>query len=216
MNAFIQSNVPNLLLTNRLNPGHIARQSAQRYGEPLIGARRRSFVIRSTLSETKTDEAEVQIRDPSTDFSALTKSETTEKSVDINSSESKVDKGTAIADAILQDMSKRPEYYVNISGLFFGTLLALVVASAVLGTLNHIPFVPDMLKIIGLGYTFWFLRKYLTIPETREELQKEMDDLVSTIRGDAEIEHNKTTEGETNNDADGLQPTEMSNLQQQS
>lgn len=161
------------------------------------------MVIRSTISQADT-EPKVEIREPSTEFSALTKSETAEKKFDVDSPESTADKGTAIADAILQDMSKRPEYYVNISGLFFGTMLALVVASAVLGTLNHIPFVPDMLKIIGLGYTFWFLRKYLTLPNTREELQKEVDDLVSTIRGDVQIKEDKTEE------------EEMSNLQQQS
>ena len=203
MSAFIQSSPLQLSLNSRLNGARIAHQSNQRHVGSLFGTRRRSIVIRSTISQAKTD-PDVQIRDPSSEYSALTKAETAEQKFEVDSSESKADKSTAIADAILQDMSKRPEYYVNISGLFFGTMLALVVASAILGTLNHIPFVPDMLKIIGLGYTFWFLRKHLTLPGTREELLKEVDDLVSTIRGDVQVKDDKTKE-------EGI-----SNLQQQS
>lgn len=84
--------------------------------------------------------------------------------------------------AVLQDISDRPEYYLSVTGVILGTILTTVVLSASLVALDTIPLVPDFLRIIGLAYVFWFLSKYLFSGAERVQLQREIDDLLVEIR----------------------------------
>ncbi|KAE8700081.1 Detected protein of unknown function [Hibiscus syriacus] len=42
-----------------------------------------------------------------------------------------------------------------------GTLVALWLASALVGAIDSIPLIPKLLEVVGLGYTIWFTSRYL-------------------------------------------------------
>ncbi|PON38809.1 Cyanobacterial aminoacyl-tRNA synthetase, CAAD domain containing protein [Parasponia andersonii] len=64
-----------------------------------------------------------------------------------------------------------------------GALLALWLASAVVGAIDSIPVFPKLLEIVGLGYTFWFTSRYLVFKKSREELVAKIEELKQEVLG---------------------------------
>lgn len=94
--------------------------------------------------------------------------------------------GTAAgAQALLDDLAERPQYYLNVSGVVLGLGLSIVVLSATMVALDSLPLVPDALRIVGLGYIFWFLSKFLLNGGERRRLAEEIDEFVESVKGDA-------------------------------
>lgn len=93
------------------------------------------------------------------------------------------DQAAATAQALFDDLADRPEYYLNISGVLLGITLSCVVLSATLIALDSIPLIPDLLRMIGLAYLFWFLNKFLFSASERERLTQEISDFVAGVRG---------------------------------
>lgn len=89
---------------------------------------------------------------------------------------------SAGAQAVLEDLAERPEYYLNVAGVLFGLTLVVLVLSATMAALDSIPLLPDALRVVGLGYIFWFLSKYLFSGAERSRLQGEIADFVSGVR----------------------------------
>jgi hypothetical protein len=54
---------------------------------------------------------------------------------------------------------------------------------AVLDSLNDIPLVAPTFELIGIGYSGWFVYRYLLKASTREELTSEIDTLKSQVFG---------------------------------
>lgn len=50
--------------------------------------------------------------------------------------------------------------------------------------LDRLPLIPDMLRIVGLAYLFWFLGKFLLNAGERQRLQEEVDEFVQVVRGE--------------------------------
>lgn len=98
-------------------------------------------------------------------------------------SDSASEKTVATFQAILDDLAARPEYYLNVSGVLLGMLLSAVVLSATMAALDSIPIVPDFLRMIGLAYLFWFLKKFLFSAGERQRLGDDVDQFVAGIRG---------------------------------
>lgn len=90
----------------------------------------------------------------------------------------------SVAQAILDDVADRPQYYLNVSGVLVGLMLSIVVLSATTFALDRLPLVPDALRMIGLGYIFWFLGKFLLNGGERQRLEEEIDEFVDIVRGD--------------------------------
>lgn len=87
------------------------------------------------------------------------------------------------ARAILDDVAANPAYYLNVSGVLFGLVLSVVVLSATIVALDSIPVVPDLLRMVGLVYVFWFLAKFLFSATDRQRLTTEVDEFVAGVRG---------------------------------
>ena len=68
-------------------------------------------------------------------------------------------------------------------GLILGALVAVKVVLAVLGALNDIPLVAPTFELIGIGYSVWFVYRYLLNAKSREELTGEIDTLKSQVMG---------------------------------
>lgn len=89
------------------------------------------------------------------------------------------------AQALLDDLAERPQYYLNVSGVLLGMVLSVIVLSATVASLDGLPLLPDALRVIGLAYIFWFLGKFLLNGRERQRLQGEIDEFVDVVRGDA-------------------------------
>ena len=68
-------------------------------------------------------------------------------------------------------------------GLILGALISVKVVLAVLGALNDIPLVAPTFELIGIGYSGWFVYRYLLNAKSREELTGEIDILKSQVMG---------------------------------
>ncbi|KAF9620735.1 hypothetical protein IFM89_014256 [Coptis chinensis] len=71
------------------------------------------------------------------------------------------------------------------SVLIYGTgaLVALWLASAVIGAIDSIPLVPKVLEIVGLSYTIWFTSRYLIFKKNRDELLTKIEEVKHQITG---------------------------------
>ena len=68
-------------------------------------------------------------------------------------------------------------------GLILGSLISVKVVLAVLGALNDIPLIAPTFELIGIGYSVWFVYRYLLNAKSREELTGEIDTLKSQVMG---------------------------------
>jgi len=66
-----------------------------------------------------------------------------------------------------------------------GALVALVTANAVVTTIDGLPFVPYFTEVVGTCYSLWFAYRYLLFEDSRQELVKDIDVLLSKVSGEA-------------------------------
>ncbi|PLZ96524.1 hypothetical protein CEN50_18370 [Fischerella thermalis CCMEE 5268] len=68
-------------------------------------------------------------------------------------------------------------------GLIVGAIVAVKVVLAILDALNDIPLVAPTFELIGIGYSAWFIYRYLLKASTRQELTNEIATLKSQVIG---------------------------------
>jgi CAAD domains of cyanobacterial aminoacyl-tRNA synthetase len=68
-------------------------------------------------------------------------------------------------------------------GLILVAGLGIAVADGILARLNAIPFFAPTFELVGLGFTGWFVVRYLLYANTRQELLKEYDQVKGRILG---------------------------------
>lgn len=97
-------------------------------------------------------------------------------------------------DVVLDFLSKLPDEL----GTFFNdykkplTSVGLIVAASitvyitlsVLDAINHIPLLSPILELVGLGYSVWFVSRYLLKESTRSELFAELNSLKEQVFGE--------------------------------
>ncbi|KAI9181021.1 hypothetical protein LWI28_010457 [Acer negundo] len=64
-----------------------------------------------------------------------------------------------------------------------GAIVAVWLSSIVVGAVNSIPLLPKILELIGLGYTGWFVYRYLLFKQSRKELATDIDAIKKKIAG---------------------------------
>jgi len=62
-----------------------------------------------------------------------------------------------------------------------GATVALWLSSTVVGAINAIPLLPKVMELVGLGYSAWFVYRYVLFKESRKELEQTVDDLLKKI-----------------------------------
>jgi hypothetical protein len=72
--------------------------------------------------------------------------------------------------------------FVTLGGIF-AVIVAVKLTLAVLAAINGIPLLAPAFQLIGIGYTAWFVSRYLLHASTREELNSEIDSFKSEIFG---------------------------------
>jgi hypothetical protein len=69
-------------------------------------------------------------------------------------------------------------------GLIVAAIVTVKVVLAVLDALNDIPLVAPTFELIGIGYSVWFVYRYLLKASTRQELTHEIAGLKTQVVGD--------------------------------
>ncbi|KAG8094337.1 hypothetical protein GUJ93_ZPchr0012g20626 [Zizania palustris] len=64
-----------------------------------------------------------------------------------------------------------------------GAVVALWLTTIVVGAINSVPLLPKILELVGLGYTGWFVYRYLLFKESRKELAGDIETLKKKIAG---------------------------------
>lgn len=67
--------------------------------------------------------------------------------------------------------------------LLLGGLVTVKVTLAVLDALNDIPLLSPTFELVGIGYSAWFVYRYLLRAETRRELSQEFTTLKGQVVG---------------------------------
>jgi CAAD domains of cyanobacterial aminoacyl-tRNA synthetase len=72
-------------------------------------------------------------------------------------------------------------------GLIVGAIVAVKVLLAILDALNDIPLVAPTFELIGIGYSAWFVYRYLLKASTRQELTSEISTLKTQVLGQEQL-----------------------------
>lgn len=86
------------------------------------------------------------------------------------------------ARGIFNDLGTRPLYYGKIAGYAVGGLVTITVLRAVVVAVDSLPVLPGALELIGLGYTSWFVWRYVLFRESREELLEEIEEFLGRAK----------------------------------
>ena len=89
---------------------------------------------------------------------------------------------TKIFDYVTDFISDNEKVLINLL-LFFLAIVAVKVILAVLAAINDFPLLSPLFELIGLGYTSWFVYRYLWKESSRKELKEEIEVLKSQVMG---------------------------------
>ncbi|XP_052193125.1 protein CURVATURE THYLAKOID 1A, chloroplastic isoform X3 [Diospyros lotus] len=64
-----------------------------------------------------------------------------------------------------------------------GAVVGVWLASIVVGAINSVPLLPKIMELVGLGYTGWFVYRYLLFKQSRKELATDIEALKKKIAG---------------------------------
>ncbi|XP_058738728.1 protein CURVATURE THYLAKOID 1A, chloroplastic [Vicia villosa] len=64
-----------------------------------------------------------------------------------------------------------------------GGLVAVWLSSILVGAINSVPLLPKIMELVGLGYTGWFVYRYLLFKSSRKELATDIEALKKKIAG---------------------------------
>eukprot|EP00879_Flechtneria_rotunda_P027691 GHRR01029675.1.p1 GENE.GHRR01029675.1~~GHRR01029675.1.p1 ORF type:complete len:149 (-),score=44.43 GHRR01029675.1:567-1013(-) len=87
----------------------------------------------------------------------------------------------------LQEKWDRVENKTSVVLYGAGALVLVWFSSTLVSALNSIPLVPKVLELVGLGYTSWFVYRYLLFKSSREELVRDVEELKKRITGDSDL-----------------------------
>ncbi|KAH7431061.1 hypothetical protein KP509_08G028200 [Ceratopteris richardii] len=135
---------------------------------PLISGSGRSTTL-SVRATASTEEATTS----TTTTTAIPTSSTTEE--------------TAVqTEELLADLKAKWDAIDNKTNVFIyggGALAALWLSATIVGAVNSVPLLPKILELVGLGYSGWFVYRYLLFKENRKELAVEIEELKAKITG---------------------------------
>lgn len=76
---------------------------------------------------------------------------------------------------------------ITVVVLFLAAFITVKVVLAVLSALNGIPLLAPTLELIGIGYSIWFVNRYLLAASKRQELAQEINTLKQQVVGSQEL-----------------------------
>lgn len=67
-----------------------------------------------------------------------------------------------------------------------GATAALWLSSTLVGAINVVPLLPKVMELVGLGYSTWFVYRYVLFKDSRQELVEQVDALIARVSGEEE------------------------------
>ena len=64
-----------------------------------------------------------------------------------------------------------------------GAIVAIWLSSILVSAINSVPLLPKIMELVGLGYTGWFVYRYLLFKSSRKELATDIESLKKKITG---------------------------------
>ncbi|WIA23039.1 hypothetical protein OEZ86_009955 [Tetradesmus obliquus] len=86
----------------------------------------------------------------------------------------------------LQEKWDKVENKTTVVAYGVGGIVLIWFSSTLVTALNGIPLLPKFMELVGLGYTSWFIYRYLLFKSSREELVKDVDELKKKITGEGD------------------------------
>ncbi|KAF9687884.1 hypothetical protein SADUNF_Sadunf02G0139600 [Salix dunnii] len=90
------------------------------------------------------------------------------------------------ANEIFTDLKKKWDAVENKSTVILyggGAIVFVWLSSVVTGAINSVPLLPKIMELVGLGYTGWFVYRYLLFKSSRKELATDIEALKKKIAG---------------------------------
>jgi hypothetical protein len=89
---------------------------------------------------------------------------------------------TQIFDILKNVVDSNQKLLVNLLLIFLG-IIAVKVTLAIISAINDIPLLAPTFELVGLGYTGWFVYRYLLTNSSRQELGQEFQALRNQVMG---------------------------------
>lgn len=93
-----------------------------------------------------------------------------------------VRRASSVAADLGADVAARPTFYLSGAGYAGASVLALLIAMAIVRTIDGVPILPSFLKLVGVTYSGFFVYRYLLYEESRAELQRNIGDFLDQVR----------------------------------
>ncbi|CAD6249615.1 unnamed protein product [Miscanthus lutarioriparius] len=96
------------------------------------------------------------------------------------------DSSAVSGDELIADLKAKWDAVENKSTVLTyagGAVVALWLTSVIVGAINSVPLLPKIMELVGLGYTGWFVYRYLLFKESRKELADDIESLKKKIAG---------------------------------
>ncbi|KMZ74104.1 Protein CURVATURE THYLAKOID 1A, chloroplastic [Zostera marina] len=94
--------------------------------------------------------------------------------------------GSVDSEDLVEDLKQKWDGLEDKSSVLIyggGAIVAVWLSSIVVGAINSVPLLPKLMELVGLGYTGWFVYRYLLFKTSRKELATDIDTLKSKITG---------------------------------
>ena len=111
----------------------------------------------------------------------------------VTTTETPRDQFQDIKDQVVTIVSELPTYVSNFFseyqkpivtvGLILASGITIKVTAGVLDALNDVPFVAPFFELVGIGYTAWFVYRYMLKASDRQELLAEIEALKQQVVG---------------------------------
>jgi hypothetical protein len=86
-------------------------------------------------------------------------------------------------DKILGDFFSEYRQLIVSLGLVFGAIVSVKLTLALLSALNEIPLIEPILELVGLGYSAWFVTRFMLKSEKRQEFYAKFTDTKDQVLG---------------------------------
>ncbi|KAG4124958.1 hypothetical protein ERO13_D10G070000v2 [Gossypium hirsutum] len=89
----------------------------------------------------------------------------------------------SIVESVRNVWDKSDEDRVGLIGLGFAAIVALWTSTNLISVIDKLPIIPNVLEIIGILFSLWFIYRYLLFKPDREELFQIINKSLSQIFG---------------------------------
>ncbi|KAI4328867.1 hypothetical protein L6164_021190 [Bauhinia variegata] len=90
------------------------------------------------------------------------------------------------ANELLTDLKEKWDAVENKSTVLVyggGAVVAVWLSSIIVGAINSVPLLPKIFELVGLGYTGWFVYRYLLFKSSRKELAEDIEEIKKKVTG---------------------------------